>query len=153
MLGQRIEDPHRIESGGEPVKALGLLALSTVMAPEKTLKRVEGRHAESGLALHGYEIHHGQSACDASLTPLILREDGEVIGVGRGLVWGSYLHGIFDSDPFRRWFIDRLRVRRGLAPVGRVLAVYDLQEAFDRLAAVVRDRLDMKQIYRLLKLS
>ena len=152
MLGRRIEDPHRIESNGAPVEALGLLALSTVMAAEKTLRRVASRHAESGLALHGYEIHHGQSACDASLTPLVVREDGEVIGVGCGLVWGSYLHGIFDTDPFRRWFIDRLRVRRGLAPLGRVVAVYDLQEAFDRLASVVRERLDMKQIYRLLKL-
>lgn len=152
MLGQRIEDPQRIESDGEPVEALGLLALSTVMAPEKTLKRVSSRHAESGHALRGYEIHHGQSACAESLMPLVLREDGEVIGVGSGLVWGSYLHGIFDADPFRRWFIDRLRVRRGLAPVGHVLAVYDLQESFDRLADVVRERLDMKQIYRLLKL-
>ena len=152
MLGRRIEDPHRIESNGIPVAALGLLELSTVMAAEKTLKRVTSRHAESGCVLRGYEIHHGQSACAESLTPLVLREDGEVIGVGRGLVWGSYLHGIFDADPFRRWFIDRLRVRRGWMPMGRVVAVYDLQEAFDRLAAVVRERLDMKQIYRLLKL-
>ena len=152
MLGERIQDPHRIESSGEPVDALGLLALSTVMAAEKTLRRVTGRHAESGLALHGYEIHHGQSTFADALTPLVLREDGEGIGTGCGLVWGSYLHGIFDADLFRRWFIDRLRARRGLAPVGRVIAVYDLQESFDRLAAVVRERLDMKQIYRLLKL-
>ena len=39
-----------------------------------------------------------------------------------GRVWGTYLHGVFDADPFRRWFIDRLRVRRGLAPLGRVIA-------------------------------
>ena len=75
-----------------------------------------------------------------------------MIGVGCDLVWGSYLHGIFDADLFRRWFIDRLRTRRGLAPVGRVLAVYDLQNAFDRLAAVVREQIDLKQVYRLLKL-
>jgi len=31
-----------------------------------------------------------------------------------------------------------------------VLAVYDLQEAFDRLAGVVRQSLKMDQIYRLL---
>jgi len=152
MLGQRIEDPHRIESNGEAVEALGLLALSTVMAPEKTLKRVSGRHAESGLVLHGYEIHHGQSDCADALQPAVVLDNDEMIGVGCELVWGSYLHGIFDADPFRRWFIDRLRVRRRLPAVGRVVAVYDLQESFDRLAAVVRERLDMKQIYRLLKL-
>jgi len=151
MLGRRIEDPQGIESPGRPVEGLGLLALSTVMLSEKTLKRVTGRHCESGLAVHGYEIHHGQSACEEALTPLVMREDDEMIGSGTGLVWGSYLHGIFDADLFRRWFLDRLRVRRGLSAVGRVMAVYDLQESFDRLANVVRDRLDMKQIYRLLK--
>ena len=152
MLGERIADPHRIESEGVPVEGLGLLELSTVMAPEKTLKRVASRHIGAGLAVHGYEIHHGRSVCGATLEPLVLREDGEVIGAGRGIVWGSYLHGIFDADPFRRWFIDRLRVRRGMAAVGQVVARYDLQEAFDRLAAIVRERLDMQHIYRLLKL-
>ncbi|MDD5304850.1 MAG: cobyric acid synthase, partial [Elusimicrobia bacterium] len=152
MLGRRIEDPCRIESDGRPVDALGFLALSTVMEPEKTLRRVTCRHADAGLAVRGYEIHHGRSLYDESLTPMVVREDGEVIGVGRGLVWGSYLHGIFDADPFRRWFVDRLRERRGLAALGLVVARYDLQEAFDRLAAVVRERLDMGQIYRLLNL-
>ncbi|MEI6033219.1 MAG: cobyric acid synthase [Verrucomicrobiae bacterium] len=152
MLGRRIDDPLRIESHGGPMDALGLLPLTTAMAPEKTLRRVVGRHAESGAALRGYEIHHGLSACDASLEAVVLRDDGEVIGAGRGLVWGSYLHGIFDADLFRRWFIDRLRVRRGLCAIGNVVAVYDHEESFDRLATVVRERLDMKKIYRLLHL-
>jgi cobyric acid synthase CobQ/L-threonine-O-3-phosphate decarboxylase len=152
MLGRRIEDPHRIESHGEPMEALGLLALSTVMASEKTLRRISGRHVESGTVVNGYEIHHGQSASDGSLQPAVTRDDGEIIGVGCGLVWGSYLHGIFDADPFRRWFIDRLRIRRGLAVTGEIVAVYDIEASFDRLAAVVREQLDMKQIYRLLNL-
>jgi cobyric acid synthase len=67
------------------------------------------------------------------------------------MVWGTYLHGVFDSDAFRRWFIDRLRVRRNLAPIGRVVATYDLQQSFDRLAEVVRQSLKMDEIYRLLK--
>ena len=35
-------------------------------------------------------------------------------------IWGTYLHGVFDADAFRRWFVDRLRVRRGLPAVGTV---------------------------------
>ncbi|MGD9420335.1 MAG: cobyric acid synthase [Verrucomicrobiota bacterium JB025] len=152
MLGRSIADPLRVESDGRPVAGLGLLGIDTVMAPEKTLQRVEGLHPASGSRLTGYEIHHGLSGCDDSLEKVVLRDDGEVIGTGRGLVWGSYLHGIFDADPFRRWLIDRLRVRRGLDPLGQVVAVYDIDAAFDRLAAVVRERLDMKRIYQLLKL-
>ena len=65
-------------------------------------------------------------------------------------IWGSYLHGIFDEDSFRRWFIDSLRSRKDLQPVGEILAPYDLEAAFDRLAAKVRGSLDMKTIYTLL---
>lgn len=70
-----------------------------------------------------------------------------------GLLWGSYLHGIFDADGFRRWFIDRLRRRRGLAPLGRIAAVYDLEPALDRLADVVRRSLKMDEIYRIMGIS
>jgi adenosylcobyric acid synthase len=83
---------------------------------------------------------------------LFLAEDGSVLGVAAPdqRVWGTYLHGIFDADEFRRWFIDRLRSRRRWPAVGKVVAVYDLQEAFDRLAGVVRQSLKMDEIYRLL---
>jgi cobyric acid synthase len=69
-----------------------------------------------------------------------------------GHVWGTYLHGIFDADEFRRWFIDRLRVRRDLTAVGKVCAVYDLEPAYERLAEVVRKSLNMDEIYRVMGL-
>ena len=58
----------------------------------------------------------------ARLAATVRREDGEVIGAAGkdGRVWGTYLHGIFDADEFRRWFIDRLRVRF-LGPMTKVL--------------------------------
>jgi cobyric acid synthase len=84
-----------------------------------------------------------------------VRADGETVGVASpdGAVWGTYLHGIFDDDEFRRWFIDRLRVRRGLAPVGRPVAVYDLEQAFDRLAGAVRASIDLQGVFRLVGLA
>ena len=153
MLGAEISDPHGIESAGQTTRGLGLLALSTVMAREKTLRRVSAKHTPSGLSVHGYEIHHGQSAGDA-LEPILFRDDGEQVGSGAagGLTWGTYLHGVFDADEFRRWFLDRLRVRRGLPAVGKVCASYDLEPAFERLAAVVRENLNVPEIYRLMGL-
>ena len=107
----------------------------------------------SGLEVVGYEIHHGQTETGRSI-PLFTRSDGQVVGAGSddGRVWGTYLHGVFDADLFRRWFIDRLRVRRGLAPIGRVICRYDIEPALDRLADVVRRRLDMRAIYRFMGL-
>jgi cobyric acid synthase len=89
-----------------------------------------------------------------SSTPLLVRPDGEVIGMATpdGHIWGTYLHGVFDADEFRRWFIDRLRVQRGLAAVGRVMATYDIEPALERLAGIVRRSLQMDTIYRLMGL-
>jgi len=154
MIGGRIADPHRIESSGETVEALGILDLTTVMAPEKTLSRVCAVHLESGQQVSGYEIHHGTTE-SLGVEPVLRHEGGEVSGArspGQGLCWGTYLHGIFDSDGFRRWFIDRLRVRRGLPALARVVGRYDLEVAFDRLAETVRRSLRMDDIYRLLGL-
>jgi cobyric acid synthase CobQ len=155
MLGTEITDPHGVESAVRCTAGLGLLAISTVLAEEKTLKRVAARHRNSGCAVHGYEIHHGHSAAADHLEKAFVRDDGEVIGVAGSdrAVWGTYLHGVFEADEFRRWFLDRLRVRRGLAPMGKVVAVYDLQSAFDELAETVRQNLDVKRIYRLLGLE
>ncbi len=154
ILGTQITDPLGIESAsGRSLHGLGLLAVRTELAREKTLRRVSARHADSGCEVQGYEIHHGLTGGD-TIAPLIRREDGTAIGFAAegGRLWGTYLHGVFDADGFRRWFIDRLRVRRGLTPLGRIAAVYDLEPAFDRLAAVVRRSLDMDKIYRIMGL-
>ncbi len=154
ILGTELSDPLGIEStSGRSLPGLGLLPVRTPLAREKTLTRVSARHADSGQAVYGYEIHHGLTG-GGNLTPLIRREDGETIGFGAdgGLCWGTYLHGIFDADGFRRWFVDRLRLRRGLAPLGRIAAVYDLEPAFERLAAQVRKSLQMDEIYKIMGL-
>lgn len=149
MLGERIHDPLGLESAQPTVQGLGLLPLETELAPEKLLERVEALHLPSGLAVKGYEIHHGatHSSQGAEAMEAVRRKgDGEAIGFladTRGAVWGSYLHGIFDDDIFRRWFLDDLRSRKGLAPKGCVLAPYDLEPALDRLALALRRHLDV----------
>ena len=152
MLGRSIEDPLAIESDQGAIAGLGLLPMTTVLAADKKLVRQQGTHQESGQPVHGYEIHHGRSQTD--LPPTLAFTDGTGCGAGdaSGRIWGSYLHGIFDSDPFRRWFINRLRQRQGLIPLSGIPAPYDLEPAFDRLAATVRDSVDMNRIYQLLGL-
>jgi cobyric acid synthase CobQ/L-threonine-O-3-phosphate decarboxylase len=155
ILGREIADPFGIESaGGRTLAGLGLLPVRTELAREKTLMRAAARHLVSDCKVSGYEIHHGRTD-GGGLAPMIRRDDGEIIGSGTetGLLWGTYLHGIFDADGFRRWFIDRLRKRRGLAPLGRIAAVYDLEPALDRLAEAVRRSLKMDEIYKIMGIS
>jgi len=113
MLGRRIADPTTLNRRAKTLEGWGSSPWRRCLKrknPDQT-----GRvHLRSGLAVHGYEIHHGQSR--GEIAPVLrLGQNEEEAGGGSGRLWGSYLHGIFDADPFRRWFIDSLRARRGLA--------------------------------------
>ncbi|RJQ66456.1 MAG: cobyric acid synthase [Desulfobacteraceae bacterium] len=149
MLGQHIEDPLAIESLSGRIQGLGLLDAATSLAAEKSLRLVGARHVASGHTVRGYEIHHGQTHSQ-NHTACVVREDGEAIGIASpdGRIWGTYLHGIFDDDAFRRWFVDRLRSARGFEPVGRIVAPYDVDAALDRLADMVRESLQVQEIYK-----
>ncbi len=152
MLGEKIEDPFGIESSEKLLYGLGLLPVDSILAEEKCLKRKEGIHRLSGLKVTGYEIHHGVSF--NTETALFAYSDGTGCGVSAqdGKIWGCYLHGIFDDDLFRRGYIDKIRKKKGLAPKNLVVAPYDIESAFDRLADTVRQSLDMDKIYKLLGL-
>jgi adenosylcobyric acid synthase len=131
------------------MQGLGLLPMHTVMEEDKTLTLRQGVHCASGLPVHGYEIHHGRSQADGGQPVLRLghgNDRGLELTNGHALVWGAYLHGLFDADEFRRWFIDRLRQRLGLPPLGTIQVSYDLEPALDRLADIVRENLDVKRL-------
>jgi len=153
MLGRTIQDPDLVESSDGKVQGLGLLEVDTVMLPEKTLLRTNARHSPSGVEVTGYEIHHGQTNAE-QLLPAFVSSDGQVVGAATAehRIWGTYLHGVFDSAPFCRWFIDRLRVRRGLEPCEDPHVEYEIEPAMDRWADIVRQSLEMDEIYRLMQL-
>lgn len=162
MLGERIEDPHRIEGDRSSVPGLGLLPIRTVLEREKVLRPVAARHLVSGLDVRGFEIHHGRTEAAACHPAFVLTSNGieertavrSSIQLGwmneTGHVWGTYLHGLFDDDPFRRWFIDRIREKKGLPPLKKIQAIYDIEAMIQRLAEVVRKELDMPAVYDLL---
>jgi adenosylcobyric acid synthase len=77
--------------------------------------------------------------------------DGAIDREGR--IMGTYIHGIFDNDDFRKSFLQHLRRRKGIchtAATGRSNAEAK-EKAFQRLARTVRDSLDMKELYRILQ--
>ncbi|MEZ5685587.1 MAG: cobyric acid synthase [Paracoccaceae bacterium] len=103
MLGATISDPHGIEGAPGTSPGLGLLQLETVMTGDKRLTEVRAQHAASGQAFSGYEIHIGRSEGADRARPFARIEgqpEGAVSADGR--VSGSYLHGMFADDGFRR---------------------------------------------------
>lgn len=150
MLGRRILDPHGLESGLKECSGLELLALETVLAGAKTLEQTTLRHLRSGYEVRGYEIHHGGSRIvDDAHTAAAFDKAGWQNSAGN--VWGTYLHGLFDTDAFRRWWINRLRQRKGFAPRATG-ARYCIEPALDSLAEAVREHLDWQAVRALLGL-
>ena len=163
MLGKSIEDPKHVESERGGVEGFGLLPMETIFHGEKITSQVEldcpslnflGQNIE-GKGLRGYEIHMGQTKFPSGTEhPLIItrkagaecwQEEGLVSG--NGLVFGTYVHGIFDNDAFRRDILNALRLRKGLEPLKNTHNTQaEKQHSYDRLAKIVRESLDMKKL-------
>jgi len=159
MLGKRLSDPDGVESEARETRGLGLLDVETVFLKEKHLYQVEAVHAQSGLSVRGYEIHMGETHLGLGARPALRLfsrnsrtglslDDGAVSADGRA--WGTYVHGLFDDDVFRRSFIDSIRERKNLQPLGSVMTRYDVDLEYDKLAALLRQNLDIDAIYRVL---
>jgi adenosylcobyric acid synthase len=150
MLSERITDGEGVEfSGGGSIAGMGLLPIETVFLPEKQRKQVSGRIAAfGGCSVEGYEIHMGQS-----FPTKAGGIDTGALLVQHGRVYGTYLHGIFDSAECRAGLCTMLCTQKGIPPLDEYF--FDLkkykEEQFDRLAAAVREHLDMKSIYRILE--
>jgi adenosylcobyric acid synthase len=142
MLGRVVADPRRVESGGREV-GLGLLPVVTTLAPGKVTRRVHARWLPDGPEFEGYEIHAGETVADRGARPLLEvagRAHGWVSDDGR--VWGTYLHGLFESGAGRRRVLDWARgvgeASPGVSPDHRALR----EAAYDRLADTLEASID-----------
>ena len=161
MLGRMLHDPYETEHGGS-MRGLGLLDAETEFAREKTRTLVRGHFLRkpelfSGYEpeeVSGYEIHMGRTTNGGGCVPVTELEDGRIDGLSSpdGLVFGSYLHGLFDTDGLAFSLAEYLAKKKGVELKKQEfdLQAYKEQE-YDRLADLIRSSLDMKEIYRILE--
>lgn len=171
ILGRKIYDPCCVESNQKEVDGLGLLNIETVFEKTKVTCRVEAELNSLAFSfqplvfshkpLKGYEIHMGVSEGDiglfkikrlspqpsaSSLKPIF---DGSM----NGNCWGTYLHGIFENDEFRRAVINTARKNKNLEPIDFTVRYSEIKErAIDNLAKIVGESLDMDFVKRLVKI-
>lgn len=153
MLGEQLFNPQRLEGDTEYLRGMGLLPVDTTFTAEKSRTRVEGTvQAEpfEGLRLDAYEIHMGVSEVHGD--PFCLLDNGKIDGCHQGNVYGTYLHGLFDTGELTEALIRHLAQLKGLDPgsIETVSRDVYVQQQYDILAEGVRRSLDMEKIYEIM---
>jgi adenosylcobyric acid synthase len=111
MLGRKIFDPDRIEGDISEIDGFGLLDIETIMEPEKVTQKTDARSEFFGQDINGYEIHIGRTTGPDCLRPFsFVGERGEGAITQDGLIFGTYLHGLFTEDDFRHAFLNHFGI-------------------------------------------
>ncbi|MBI1992553.1 MAG: cobyric acid synthase, partial [Candidatus Omnitrophica bacterium] len=160
MLSREIQDPEHVEAAVGNAPGLRLLPGTTVFRRQKTVAQVRGIHLESGLPVEGYEIHMGEMRPAPGVSAVfrfteragLCADCDDGLRTPDGSIWGTHLHSLFDAAGFRRWWLNRLRHRRGWpsATPHSPLRTRHSEDVYDRLAETVRPHLNMPALYQML---
>ena len=152
MLGETLHDPDGSESGRpQTLRGLNLLPTETTFCAEKHRAQVTGEVIAApftGAMLTGYEIHTGNTIVRGE--PFCTHADGTKEGCTNQNVFGTYLHGLFDSGELTEKLAEYLCARKGIDPAAAVPVSMEeyRREQLDILADGVRNSLDMDAVYR-----
>jgi adenosylcobyric acid synthase len=158
MLGRVIKDPFGVESDKGFSVGLALLDAETTLKRSKDTFRVtaEVKKGPGNAAFYnveGYEIHMGETLGEAAPFSKITGRNGRPAGIMEGgvsedgRVWGTYIHGIFDNDPFREALVNDLLERKGMKDSSFKKPYKELkEESIARISKLVEESLRMDDI-------
>jgi adenosylcobyric acid synthase len=164
MLGIDIRDPEGVESARPLIAGLSLLPVTSRFLPVKSTHQVKGRTIigrgivakAQNTAISGYEIHMGQTIAMSATQPFAIEQRSGASCADRdgclsedANVLGTYVHGLFHNDDLRRAILGELAERKGKS-FSPMTSSFSVEEQYDRLAAHVRENLNMDLIHRLL---
>ena len=159
LLGERILDPEHLEGNISEIDGLKLLPIETTLHSKKTLKRTEGIWNSLDQPVRGYEIHCGQSRFTSIYCQSTIHLSQRSIPtanegcLSKDLnIWGSYLHGLFDSGPFIQAFLHAIKPE---FEIDQQDLFEDFQvitnREFDKLADFFEKHLAMEKLESILK--
>lgn len=165
MMGREIRDPYRAESDIEVIAGLNLLNVTTVLERNKVTRQATARLIDPtpirdsrGPLFSGYEIHLGETLLGDGTRSLFrlrrsgddeTRDDGAISE--DGIVFGTYLHGLFDSRDglavlLAHW--RRLCGKGGTDLSEAIDPLVERERRYDALADHFRRHMNMDVIYR-----
>lgn len=168
LLGEKILDPQRVESGVVEMQGLGLLPVDTIFTPAKATHRVKAvvlggswlLAGAVGAEVKGYEIHMGETKGEGKRGGpfLVVERSGRRGGLEalpdydgaaheKGHIFGTYLHGLFHNRELRVSILHALAAKKGLKTLPRWGELPSREEEYDRLAALLRLHLDIERLF------
>ncbi|MGL6132308.1 MAG: cobyric acid synthase [Fusobacteriaceae bacterium] len=153
MLGEKIKDPHMIESSIAEIPGMGLLSVDTIMEKEKNTKQYSGKLQNmsgffsnlEGIEVKGYEIHQG----------ITTWSNGQSItAISEGNIFATYVHGIFDNKEFIDRVLNNLREKKGLKKVESSISFNEYREKeLDKLENLLRENIMLDKLYELMEIN
>ena len=166
MLGKKIKDPLRIEGENEEEDGFGFLDMETIFNKDKTTKHSEGTiilnndilKNSLGNKVVGYEIHNGVSNIFENNRVFIEGNDGEKLGIcdKTQRVYGTYLHGVFDSSEFLNSFFKRLKEIFNIKELdSEEIVDYETYKnsQYEKLEEILRENIDMQKVQKIIGLN
>lgn len=148
MMGRSIIDD--VESKLGEIDAMGLLPVTTLFEPKKVLRQISGVALKEPIS--GYQIHHGKVRAGHPATNWITFDDGSLEGCHIGSVYGTSVHGIFESDEFRRSFLLTVAENARKTFTATDIGFDELREQqLNRLSRHLESNLDLNMFDQLLK--
>ncbi|MPQ44157.1 cobyric acid synthase [Clostridium tarantellae] len=173
MLGKKIINEEKVENEINDIEGLGLLDIETEFKSSKVTTQVSGVISDDSIHrlfnckdkyIEGYEIHMGRTTfVGKDIIPFI--EINEVLGNKEnkvegyrnkeGNVFGTYIHGIFDSLEFTNSFLNNLKNKKGLELKEDNTVEFNnynemKEKEYIKLSNILRDSLDLDKIYKII---
>jgi adenosylcobyric acid synthase len=148
MMGKVIRDPQQIESAAGEIAGLDMLPVETVLLNKKTTRQCQFTYRDFSENCTGYEIHMGQTLVYGMDRPVAILEGKQPDGYFLSeKCWGSYLHGILDNQVV----INDLVAPYTNLQVEYVDYLQFRSQQYDKLAVLLRENLDIDQVYQHIK--
>ncbi|MDC3167845.1 cobyric acid synthase [Prochlorococcus sp. AH-716-D22] len=126
MLGTILEDPFFKEGSNtnldQSIDGIGLLPLKTTFRKEKITRQINSESFWPNLSeIRGFEIHNGVTELDTNQDTYKIKPIFKDLDLGwyvessqGGTIAGTYIHGIFENDKWRNYYINLIRKSKNL---------------------------------------
>ena len=150
MLGRVLCDPQGLAGDAiQEKEGLGLLPLMTYFVAKKEVRQVEVNWGED--IWNAYEIHMGRSEIIDEVQPLVSIQTDQGTcweGIKRERVWGTYLHGLFESTLVRQTLIELAEIKEYYP--AQISWQAHQEKLYNQMADLLEEYLNLDPIYHYL---